>query len=362
MKLLTLSSCVILLAAVEAGAANLKVPSHYPSIQDAVNAAAPGDTVKVSSGTYYENVDVNGKTGITIKGTGSDGVVIDAGGSGTPLTVQGSQEITVQDLTLKNSADSYGIAVVFSEDVVVDGCTVKDVSLAGIFVLFCVDARIEDSKVKNTDDDGIVLITAACTVTGSTVKNVGGHGILVIGELNTIASNTVKSAAYSGIRLGEDPATCDNALVIGNEIEGGADGIYLDITAMNCSILENSIEETSSEGIEIEVGADGHLLDGNSIKSCGDDGMELNGSNLIISRNTVKKSVDDGIWLQSSATGCLLYQNKSKKSGDNGFDVDGTGNSLVENTGKKSDNYDLKDDNAPGANAYTANTFSTVSP
>jgi pectin methylesterase-like acyl-CoA thioesterase len=39
----------------------------YETIQDAVNAAASGDTIKVSAGTYNENVTINNKA-LTISG------------------------------------------------------------------------------------------------------------------------------------------------------------------------------------------------------------------------------------------------------------------------------------------------------
>ena len=38
----------------------------YTSIQEAVNAAQPGDIIEVQSGTYYENVVVNNS--LTLKG------------------------------------------------------------------------------------------------------------------------------------------------------------------------------------------------------------------------------------------------------------------------------------------------------
>lgn len=39
----------------------IHVPGDYPSIQEGINAAAPGDTVLVADSTYYENIDFIGK-------------------------------------------------------------------------------------------------------------------------------------------------------------------------------------------------------------------------------------------------------------------------------------------------------------
>src|SRR5262245_15567456 len=43
---------------VEAKPSTLLVPTNYPTIQSAVNAAAPGDTVQVLAGTYTEQVSI----------------------------------------------------------------------------------------------------------------------------------------------------------------------------------------------------------------------------------------------------------------------------------------------------------------
>ena len=37
------------------------VPSQYSTIQDAINASVDGDSISVSNGTYFENLDFQGQ-------------------------------------------------------------------------------------------------------------------------------------------------------------------------------------------------------------------------------------------------------------------------------------------------------------
>ena len=74
------------------------------TIQAAINVAANGDTVMVMPGTYFENIDFNGKE-ITVKGAaGAATTIIDGGGAG-PVVLCNSFEgpgTTLQGLTIRN--------------------------------------------------------------------------------------------------------------------------------------------------------------------------------------------------------------------------------------------------------------------
>src|SRR5207237_8019488 len=73
MRLSIYLSCLLSLCASSTPAATLLVPQQYPTIQGAVNAANPGDIVKVSAGTYFEQVIL--KDQVDVRG---DGAVLDA--------------------------------------------------------------------------------------------------------------------------------------------------------------------------------------------------------------------------------------------------------------------------------------------
>lgn len=63
----------------------IRVPEDYPTIQAAVDAADPGDTIQVASGTYYENVKV-GKS-VKLVGVGSEPTIIDGNGTDSVVYV-----------------------------------------------------------------------------------------------------------------------------------------------------------------------------------------------------------------------------------------------------------------------------------
>lgn len=63
----------------------LDVPSSYPTIQSAINAAGPGSVVSVAPGVYNERIDLLGKNIIVRSASGPHVTTIDGQGLTTPL-------------------------------------------------------------------------------------------------------------------------------------------------------------------------------------------------------------------------------------------------------------------------------------
>ena len=65
----------------------INVPQDYPTIQEAIDAANPGDTIHVQSGTYSEHVAVN-KPNLTLIGESRFNTVIDGEGDGEIIALK----------------------------------------------------------------------------------------------------------------------------------------------------------------------------------------------------------------------------------------------------------------------------------
>ena len=123
----------IFLSEATAFAADRLVPSQYSTIQAAVNAAASGDVVVVSQGTYGERVSVTSKS-ITIRGEQGKAstTIVNAGSINGAVIDVFSVPITVQDLTLTHGDTllSTGTGIAYQGPIgtplIVERCIIRD--------------------------------------------------------------------------------------------------------------------------------------------------------------------------------------------------------------------------------------------
>ena len=73
------------------------VPADYPTIQEAVNSASPGQTIQVAPGTYYEHVTIN--KSLTL--IGEKGATIDGSGGGNVINIT-TNNISISGFTIQN--------------------------------------------------------------------------------------------------------------------------------------------------------------------------------------------------------------------------------------------------------------------
>lgn len=145
----------------QAVAKTINVPAQQPTIQDGINAAVSGDTVLVAPGTYFENINFNGKAITVTSSGGPAATIIDGNLSGVVVT-----------FTTGETSKS-----------VLSGFTIQNASTAGIYA----------SGSSPTIKDNIITRNAACGGSGISIS-FGAPSITA----NLIAGNGSPSCSYYG--------------------------------------------------------------------------------------------------------------------------------------------------------------------
>ncbi len=87
-----------------------RVPFDYPSIQEGIDASIEGDTVFVSPGTYYENIDFRGVNVYLLSQSGPEVTVIDGSDTGSVIRVMYGEDTTsvIDGFTITNGREENG--------------------------------------------------------------------------------------------------------------------------------------------------------------------------------------------------------------------------------------------------------------
>jgi len=227
---LVLTSILVLLSSAVAGT-TIHVPADQPTIQAGINAASNGDTVLVSPGTYYENINFMGKA-ITVKSSNGAAVTIINGqqkGSVATFSTSETRSSTLSGFTLTNGY----------------GYTSSGYEGGGIYI----------NGASPTIRQNVITLNSAC------------------GEGAGIAVNSGSPLIQNNIIQGNLQVGCDGG-------EGGG-GIFLSNGSgkQTTQILGNLVVANSeyySLGADIAVyGANSAVISYNVISNNGDGGVFL---------------------------------------------------------------------------------------
>lgn len=291
-------------------ASTIVVPRDFPTIQAAVDAAAPGDTIIVKAGTYTEEVVI--AKDLTLRGAGAGATVIKSPATLTPYAVnlRNGQSLTAI-VRIGNGAHVRMSGFTVSGPIPCG--TVLGVSAVQAATLDLSDSRVSDMRPATTtcsfasdrsvvfglppfmQIDGELGSTANGRVTEVAIDSFLNVGLVATGPPSrvTFADNVVTTGSpqYPTEQIGINVNLGAVAQVTGNTVSGGV------CNFSGCG--PDPINEFQAAGIVVGPGGNGSTIADNHV-SGSDVGIYQVGSPncCTISQNTLTDNRFFGIVIQ----------------------------------------------------------------
>ena len=252
----------------------------YQSIQDAVDAAEAGDTIRVHGGEYNENVILN--KSLTMIGNGSEATILVGNGSGVGIYFSGLSAVTIEDMGFKDY--EHGIHLYESTDSTISHVSAMNCTGNGIYVQQMSNSNVIVGNTADSNFIGIKVYNSHYNhIINNSVSENGLSGINVQGQENIITDNTANNNGR-GIHLNLAPRnTVTNNIASYNTYHG------LRFSYSRDNIIQDNTAIGNSGGIRLSSDSSDNTLQGNMIQS-NDRGFDLEDSD----RNTITNSTING--------------------------------------------------------------------
>jgi PKD repeat protein len=320
--------------------------ADYDTIQAAINAADPGDTIMVNPGTYNESpaidksltvLSTDGAANTTIDGTVAielrdlETVVFGAVDAG--FTVNGSSPGIEADVTFWSHLTIQGN--------IVNGCDGDGIDVEGVrnwSSLTVLDNETNDNEIDGINVASITDFSRAAIRRNVLSLNADGIDVVEVRRFSEldIRSNMISDNRANGIRMYDYGAlnySC-SAAIAGNEItDNGEDGIFWnDIFNNSHGVIEgNTITGNGDDGIyfdDVEHGSSLDILD-NTVSNNAGRGISIyeyeDGCEGLIQGNTVERNDESGLYMSEDIDGgshLIVQDNRITGNGDHGFRID----------------------------------------
>jgi len=214
-------------------------PAHFQTIQEAINAATPGDTIYVKAGVYYENIIVN--KAVSLNGENRDNTIIDGLGTGTGVNIT-SNNVAMSGFTITNSGwwPNTGICLYKSSNSRITGNNVMANAYSNLELLWSSSNVISENNITMAPYDFSLSLwwSSNNVISGNNITN-NNNGVRIYrASYNVVSDNNISANLYAGIFLTE---WSNDNIVTGNNITyNGGHGIYMDWSSGN-KIVGNNI-------------------------------------------------------------------------------------------------------------------------
>jgi len=293
------------------------------SLQAAIDAASPGDTLQVAAGIYGKIVI---DKSLTLVG---DGATILAGNRDACVSVE-ADDVSISGFLVKDGF--YGIKLDSVTGCIISNNTVINCAQPGIALLFSDGNTITGN---NASFNGIV--------------GEGWYGIYLSNSNdNLIAGNAAYGNGAYGINLFP---SCSNNTIEKNVLQGNMYGLYMFTDCSDNIIEKNDMSRNTNSGLDLRFNCTNNIIINNTIENnvvAGITLMEDSGQN-VITGNIVHSNGRYGLQIQSRSNGNAVTFNNISES-QTGIFLESSKNEIYGN--RITDNVIQADDR--GTNIWNA--------
>lgn len=218
----------------------LKVPEQYPTIQAAVDAVQPSDTIQVARGTFDGNVIIADKSNIRLLGRKS---VINGSNTGIGIHIVDSDNVRVQGFIVQS----------FEAGIVFEGTTDSRIHN--------VETRFNDSDTPSLRDGLQLVASDHVWVTnvsahdnghnGITLKEGSSNNVLHNNTTNDNGQNPAVAANFGGCGIQLISSDNNHNTITANEVRRNGWGIQVGGGSNDNDIAQNRSHQNARAGLVV---------------------------------------------------------------------------------------------------------------
>lgn len=268
----------------------INVPADFPTIQQAINSASPGDTVKVAEGKYRENIQM--REGINLIGAGPGKTMVKPVDDTTkkPIVTTADRCLLEGFTFLAGSKKSPAAVFVNNTSPTIRNNVIKRNHTVGIFIKSeKADPLIEHNRIYKNKYCGIKAVSCGSRIIANELFENYGPGISLMDAYTIIEKNYIHNNKDTGITsgVGQLRTLSDDfqePYINNNKIEDNKAG---GITAENSSpsIIGNTISNKGKPTILLF--ASNSVIKNNLLTSNGPPAIRINATSSPIVENNV---------------------------------------------------------------------------
>jgi parallel beta-helix repeat protein len=254
----------LLLVADPAAARRVLVePGPGTPVQDAIDTAGPGDTLRLAAGTYPEAIVIDKP--LRLEGRNA---VIDGGCAASTAVQIAADAVTVRKLTVRGGS-FYTIDATGCDRTVIDRVAVLPSCVGveyGINVFQGTNMRIRNNTIVDAAGFGDAAIYIGGTPADADLR---------------VERNVISGPHDRGIIVEDSldsPGRPIGVRVRKNEISGSGTGIWI-FGSTGAEITSNEVYDSAAAGIELTLNASGNIINGNRLSGNDPDVLDAGTNN-----------------------------------------------------------------------------------